>query len=222
MVKAPEPVHGRLSTLRHSGHPLFKGIPSGPGFDVVRRPPRRSRCSVYCPCTSLHPLALQPALPLRCPPRRSLQCDTDAAVWQLTVPAPHPLFPLAPSAGLSHSSPHPLPFAPLSTPIPPQGSLPLSGRRRGRPAILPGAHRVDHLRGLTLCTLLPRHLVLRRIRVRRRRRGPPLVAIRGKLRRSRRRQRLRLSSLPRAAAADGPCSPQPAALWRAGGCGGEI
>jgi para-aminobenzoate synthetase len=35
---APEPVHGRLSELRHDGHPMFDGIPSGPGqsFDVVR------------------------------------------------------------------------------------------------------------------------------------------------------------------------------------------
>ena len=38
VVKAPEPVHGRLSTLDHSGHPLFDGVPSGEhaGFDVVR------------------------------------------------------------------------------------------------------------------------------------------------------------------------------------------
>lgn len=31
VVRAPEPVHGRLSELCHSGHPLFAGIPSGPG-----------------------------------------------------------------------------------------------------------------------------------------------------------------------------------------------
>jgi anthranilate/para-aminobenzoate synthase component II len=38
VVRAPEPVHGRLSALRHGGHPLFAGCPSGPGagFDVVR------------------------------------------------------------------------------------------------------------------------------------------------------------------------------------------
>ncbi|KAL4425476.1 hypothetical protein ABPG75_009492 [Micractinium tetrahymenae] len=33
---APEPVHGRLSSVRHSGHPLFEGIPSGPAYAVVR------------------------------------------------------------------------------------------------------------------------------------------------------------------------------------------
>ncbi|KAJ9505007.1 hypothetical protein QJQ45_009505 [Haematococcus lacustris] len=36
VVPAPEPVHGRLSTLQHSGHPLFTSIPSGTGFSVVR------------------------------------------------------------------------------------------------------------------------------------------------------------------------------------------
>eukprot|EP00967_Tisochrysis_lutea_P023589 scaffold27092_cov19-Tisochrysis_lutea.AAC.1 len=36
-IKAPEPVHGRLSELQHSGHPLMHHIPSGPqqGFDTV-------------------------------------------------------------------------------------------------------------------------------------------------------------------------------------------
>ncbi|KAI8473833.1 MAG: aminodeoxychorismate synthase, partial [Monoraphidium minutum] len=38
VARAPEPVHGRLSALRHGGHALFAGCPSGPGagFDVVR------------------------------------------------------------------------------------------------------------------------------------------------------------------------------------------
>jgi anthranilate/para-aminobenzoate synthase component II len=38
VVAAPEPVHGRLSSIEHNHHPLFKGIPSGSGsgFDVVR------------------------------------------------------------------------------------------------------------------------------------------------------------------------------------------
>lgn len=39
VVRAPEPVHGRLSELRHTGdHPLMAGIPSGPGegYEVVR------------------------------------------------------------------------------------------------------------------------------------------------------------------------------------------
>ncbi|GBG68235.1 hypothetical protein CBR_g2786 [Chara braunii] len=39
VVRAPEPVHGRLSELEHvEHHPLFRGIPSGPGseFKVVR------------------------------------------------------------------------------------------------------------------------------------------------------------------------------------------
>lgn len=38
VVKAPEPVHGRVSEVVHTGHPLMAGIPSGPsaGFEVVR------------------------------------------------------------------------------------------------------------------------------------------------------------------------------------------
>lgn len=38
VLRAPEPVHGRLNSLQHTNHPLLEGIPSGPGqgFDVVR------------------------------------------------------------------------------------------------------------------------------------------------------------------------------------------
>ncbi|KAG2448362.1 hypothetical protein HYH02_006944 [Chlamydomonas schloesseri] len=36
VVAAPEPVHGRVSRLRHNGHGMFADIPSGPGFEVVR------------------------------------------------------------------------------------------------------------------------------------------------------------------------------------------
>jgi len=36
VVRAPEPVHGRLSAIQHDGHALLDGIPSGRGFEVVR------------------------------------------------------------------------------------------------------------------------------------------------------------------------------------------
>ena len=36
VLRAPEPVHGRLSAVQHSGHPMFAGIPSGPAYQVVR------------------------------------------------------------------------------------------------------------------------------------------------------------------------------------------
>ncbi|XP_024525152.1 probable aminodeoxychorismate synthase, chloroplastic [Selaginella moellendorffii] len=36
IIHAPEPVHGRLSAIQHTHHPLFRNIPSGSGFKVVR------------------------------------------------------------------------------------------------------------------------------------------------------------------------------------------
>ncbi len=38
IVQAAEPVHGRLSEVQHTRHPLLEGIPSGvgQGFEVVR------------------------------------------------------------------------------------------------------------------------------------------------------------------------------------------
>ena len=38
VLRAPEPIHGRLSGIAHNGHPLFQQIPSGAaaGFKVVR------------------------------------------------------------------------------------------------------------------------------------------------------------------------------------------
>jgi anthranilate/para-aminobenzoate synthase component II len=36
IIRAPEPVHGRLSFVAHTGHPLFHNIPSGDEYHVVR------------------------------------------------------------------------------------------------------------------------------------------------------------------------------------------
>lgn len=36
IVKAPEPVHGRISIVDHCGDAMFEGIPSGEDFEVVR------------------------------------------------------------------------------------------------------------------------------------------------------------------------------------------
>ena len=34
VMRAPEPVHGRLSPVCHGGHPLFADIPSGEAYTV--------------------------------------------------------------------------------------------------------------------------------------------------------------------------------------------
>lgn len=36
VIKAPEPVHGRITGVEHCGDDLFKGIPTGKEFEVVR------------------------------------------------------------------------------------------------------------------------------------------------------------------------------------------
>ena len=36
VLRAAEPVHGRLSAIAHTSHPLFKNIPSGEAYQVVR------------------------------------------------------------------------------------------------------------------------------------------------------------------------------------------
>lgn len=36
VIKAPEPVHGRITAVEHGGDDLFKGIPTGKDFEVVR------------------------------------------------------------------------------------------------------------------------------------------------------------------------------------------
>ena len=55
VAHAPEPVHGRLSGVRHCGHPLFAGIPSGPAYPVVRYHSLLVLESALPPC--LQPLA---------------------------------------------------------------------------------------------------------------------------------------------------------------------
>ena len=72
VVKAPEPVHGRLSELRHCGHHrLFEGIPSGPGegFEVVRYH------SLVVDATSL-PECLEP-IAWTCGGHHAVQLDKD-------------------------------------------------------------------------------------------------------------------------------------------------
>ena len=56
VIKAPEPVHGRISELEHNGHAMFAGIPSGSegGFDVVRWATRVCAHAVQC-ASHLHP-----------------------------------------------------------------------------------------------------------------------------------------------------------------------
>lgn len=111
---APEPVHGRLSGVRHSGHPLFKGIPSGPEYAVVRT--RQEACGWQLSST-------------HCPADFSRACGSHhvAELWLRFKAAPPPSAPLAPRptrrCGTTHCSWMTSPCRPAWNPLPgPAGS----------------------------------------------------------------------------------------------------
>jgi para-aminobenzoate synthetase len=68
VARAAEPVHGRLSAVEHTSHPLFADIPSGPAYQVVRYHslvveeeslPERLQAIAWCGMRS-HALAVGP------------------------------------------------------------------------------------------------------------------------------------------------------------------